>query len=344
MRLSVLDQSPIRDGGTAAEAIHESIALARAADRLGYHRYWLAEHHNSRALASAAPEVLIPQIAANTEHLRVGSGGVMLTHYSPLKVAEQFRTLEALFPGRIDLGLGRAAGTGRQTIDALRTGPGWLGLEHYPDQVADLVAYLGDRIPPGHPFEGVRAMPAGDSMPEVWLLGSSTESAILAGELGLAFSYAHFINPEVGERATALYRRRFAPSPWLDEPRVSVGVSALCAPTEEEAEELSWSRYCWRFRHGAVPSVETALAFEYSKPELEYIEFSRRQSAIGDPSRVHDKLTTLAESFSAEELVLVTITYDFADRVRSYELVAGVFGLERREPSETGASAASPRG
>jgi luciferase family oxidoreductase group 1 len=335
MRLSVLDQSPIREGGSAAQAIRETIKLAAATDQMGYHRYWLAEHHNSRALASAAPEVLIPQVAAHTERIRVGSGGVMLTHYSPLKVAEQFRTLEALFPGRIDLGLGRAAGTGQQTTDALRTGPGSLGLEHYPDQVADLIAYLADRIPQGHPFEGVRAMPAGDSMPEVWLLGSSTDSAILAGELGLAFSYAHFINPEAGERATQLYRRRFEPSPWLDEPRISVGVSALCATTEEEAIRLSWSRYCWRFGHGAVPSVETALEFEYSKPELEYIEFSRRQSAIGDPSRVHEKLTTPAGSLAAEELVLVTITYDFADGVRSYELVAEAFGLDDLTDGET---------
>ncbi len=329
MRLSVLDQSPIREGGTAAQALRETIALAQHTERLGYERFWIAEHHGSGGLASSAPEVMIGQVAAATSRIRVGSGGVMLSHYSPLKVAEQFKTLEALFPGRIDLGIGRAPGSSQRHAQALEHGPGALGLEYYPRQVEDLVLYLADALPSDHPFADIQATPTIEGMPEVWCLGSSMESAMLAGELGLPFCFAQFINQEAGERAMMMYRSRFRPSPWCEEPRGSVGVSALCAPTEEEAIRLSWSRYAWRFRRGAgVPSVETALAFEYSEPELAYIEYSRPRSAVGDPEQVKARLTSLAADFEVEDLVLVTITYDFPDRVRSYELIAEAFGLE----------------
>ena len=335
MRLSVLDQSPIREGGTAAEAVQESIALAQAADRAGYHRYWLAEHHDSNGLACAAPEVLIPQVAAGTQRIRVGSGGVMLSHYSPLKVAEVFRMLEALHPGRIDLGIGRAPGSSRHVANALAIGPGALSLEHYPDQVADLVGYLEGDLPEGHPFSDIRAQPAGEGQPQIWMLGSSLESAQIAAALGLPYSYAHFINPEAGERAIALYRDHYQPSPRYPEPQASAGVSALCAPTEEEAVELSWSRYCMRFRRKGVPSFETALAFDYSPAELEYIVFSRARAAIGDPELVQQRLEALAGELGVEELVLLTITYDFAHRVRSYELIAERFGLLADETSNT---------
>ena len=261
MRLSVLDQSPIREGGTAADAVHETIALAQAVDSAGYHRYWLAEHHDSNGLACAAPEVLIPQIAAQTSHIRVGSGGVMLSHYSPLKVAEVFRMLETLYPGRIDLGIGRAPGSSHNVARALAFGAGAVPLEQYPHQVADLVEYLSNDLPEEHPFAGIRAQPLGAGQPEIWMLGPSLESAQIAAALGLPYSYAHFINPEAGARAIALYRERYQPSALYPDPRASAGVSALCAPTEEEAVLLSWSRYCMRFRHRGVPSVETALAF-----------------------------------------------------------------------------------
>ena len=283
MKLSVLDQSPIREGGSASEAIRDSVALARAADAAGYHRYWLAEHHNTSSLACAAPEVLIPQVAAETRRIRVGSGGVMLSHYSPLKVAEVFRMLETLHPGRIDLGIGRAVGGGHAAAEALAAGPGALPLERYPEQVADLVGYLGDGLPREHRFAGVRAQPAGDGQPEVWVLGSSLESAEIAAGLGLPYAYAHFINPEAGNRAIGLYRERYAPSERYPEPRTLAAVSALCAPTMAEAIELSWSRYCMRFRHRGIPSVETALAFNYSAAELEYIVYSRSRGADRGP-------------------------------------------------------------
>jgi luciferase family oxidoreductase group 1 len=231
VRVGILDQSPVRSGGTPADAVHETLELARAADRWGYHRYWLAEHHSTPGLAGASPEVLIAQVAAVTAHIRVGSGGVMLPHYSALKVAEQFRMLETLNPGRIDLGIGRAPGSDQRTARILRHGPGALGIEHYPRQIQDLVAFLHDDLPPEHPWRGVHAMPAGPSVPEVWLLGSSDESALLAAQLGQAFCFAHFINEQGGAEVTRAYRDRFCASPDLAAPRSSVAVFAVCAET-----------------------------------------------------------------------------------------------------------------
>ncbi|TAK79195.1 MAG: LLM class flavin-dependent oxidoreductase [Dehalococcoidia bacterium] len=327
LRLSVLDQAPIREGGTAAQALRESILLAQAAERFGYLRFWLAEHHASGGLACAAPEVVIPAVAAQTSTIRVGSGGVMLSHYAPLKVAEQFRALEALFPGRIDLGIGRAPGSSMQTKEALEHGPGALPLEAFPDQVEDLLGYLGDSLPEGHPFFGVHASPMIDGTPEVWCLGSSLDGAQIAASLGLPYCFAQFISPELGARAVALYRTHFKPSKWASEPRVSVGVSALCAPTDAEAERLAHVRYVWRFRRGLVPSPEVAEAFELTQPERDYVAYSMSRAAVGSPATVKARLEALAEEFRAEELVLLTITYDFADRIRSYELVAREFGL-----------------
>lgn len=326
-RLSVLDQAPIREGGTAAQALRESVLLAQAVERLGYSRFWLAEHHASTGLACAAPEVVIPVVAAGTSTIRVGSGGVMLSHYAPLKVAEQFRALEALFPGRIDLGIGRAPGSNQQTKQALEHGPGALPLEAFPDQVEDLLDYLAGSLPEGHPSFGVYASPMIDGAPEVWCLGSSLDGAQIAAERGLPYCFAQFIAPELGPRAVALYRTRFKPSKWAATPRVSVGVSALCAPTDQEAERLALSRYVWRFRRGTVPSPETAEAFELTQPERDYVAYSMSKSAVGSPATVKARLEALVDEFGADEAVILTITYDFADRVRSYELIAREFGL-----------------
>jgi len=336
--LSVLDQSPIRSGGTPAQALRESIELAQLCDRLGYRRYWIAEHHNSGGLASASPEILIAEIASRTKEIRVGSGGVMLTHYSPLKVAEQFRMLEALHPGRIDLGLGRAPGSDRRTAEVLAYGTRPLGIEHYPDQLLDLYGFLTDHFPPGHEFAGMHAMPIGETIPELWLLGSSPASARYAAELGWRFCWAHFINPEGGERYVQEYRDTFQPSPVLAAPAVSVGVSATCADTDEEAEHLSWSRWAWRLgtqrgARGGIPSPEEAKAVHYSEPELDFIAFSRHRSIFGSPGHVKDRLLEVARRFGADELVVVTITYDFEARKRSYELLAEAFELTpRSEP------------
>jgi len=332
MRLSVLDQSPIRQGGGAQEALRASIELAQAADRLGYTRYWVAEHHNTRTMAGSAPELLIPLLAEHTSRIRIGSGGVMLTHYSPLKVAELFRWLEALHPGRIDMGLGRAPGSDQQTARALKHGPGALPLEAYPQQVADLLGYLTNSLPMSHPFRGVEATPIARSMPVPWLLGSSGDSAEVAAELGTAFSFAHFINPDGGQRIVERYRQRFQPSPWLSEPLVNIGVSALCANTAEEARRLGLSRHLMRLRwlKGAadgVPSVEEALSTSYTEPELDYIRFQQRLGLEGEPEAVRDAIIELAASYGVDEVMVVTITHHYADRLRSYELLAAACGL-----------------
>jgi luciferase family oxidoreductase group 1 len=238
LRLGVLDQSPVRGGGPA-DAIHETLELAEICDRLGYSRYWLAEHHATPGLAGSSPEVLIGQVAARTSRIRVGSGGVMLQHYSPLKVAESFRVLEALFPGRVDLGIGRAPGSDQMTARALREDG---SPEYFPQQVADLVGFLHGELPPGHPYARVLAMPTGPTAPEVWLLGSSDQSAALAAHLGTGFSFAHFINQEGGAEVTRGYRRAFRPSAWLEAPRSSAAVFVVCADTEAEARRLGKSR------------------------------------------------------------------------------------------------------
>ena len=318
MILGVLDQSPIRSGGTPTEAIQETLILA--------------EHHSSGGLAGAAPEVLMGQVAARTSRIRVGSGGVMLSHYSPLKVAENFRVLEALFPGRIDLGIGRAPGSDQRTARALRHGPGAVPLEHFPQQLADLIGFLHDELPDGHPYGGVRAMPAGPSAPPIWILGSSSDGAALAAHFGTAFSYAHFINAVGGVDATRFYRESFRPSARLAAPQASVAVFALCAETEAEAERLARCRdlfivrlYTGRF--GPFPSVEEAEAYQYSPPERAIVAEARRRTVAGTPEQVKARLEALAAEYGVDELVIVTITHDFKARLRSYELLAEAFGL-----------------
>ena len=332
MRLSVLDQSPIRSGGTAADAIHETLELAQICERLGYSRYWLAEHHSSKGLAGTSPEVLIGQVAARTSRIRVGSGGVMLSHYSALKVAENFRVLETLFPGRIDLGIGRAPGSDQRTAYAL-AGGGIRDIEHFPQQIADVVGWLNDRLPSGHPFRDVRAMPAGPTAPEVWLLGSSDASAIYAAELGLAFSFAHFINADGGPQVTELYRQRFCPSPELAAPAASAAIWAVCADTDEEARRLERCRELallrlYTGRYGPFPSIDEAEQFPYTARDLAIIEHSRGRTVAGTPETVRAQLEALAAAYGVDELVVVTITHDFKARVRSYELLADAFGLK----------------
>jgi luciferase family oxidoreductase group 1 len=330
--LSVLDQSPIRSGGTAAQAIQETLQLAELTDRLGYRRYWLAEHHNSGGLAGASPEILIGQIAGRTHNIRVGSGGVMLSHYSPLKVAEQFRMLEALYPGRIDLGIGRAPGSDGRTAGVLAYGRQMFGGDAYAEQLLDLYGFLTDSFPADHPFRGIRAMPQVEAVPELWLLGSTRHSAQLAAELGWGFSFAHFISPDGGEDVVRMYRDRFRPSGMADGPLASLGVSVTCADTEEEAERLSWSRWAWRVasnqgRRGGVPSPEEAQAMLYTTQDREYIAYMRSRSIFGAPDQVQARLLALGQEYGVDEFVVVTITHDFAARMRSYELLAEVFEL-----------------
>ena len=335
--LSVLDQSPIRSGVTPAGAIAETLALAELADRLGYRRYWLAEHHSSDSLAGAAPEILITQVAGRTQRIRVGSGGVMLTHYSPLKVAENFRMLEALYPDRIDLGIGRAPGSDQLTDAALKAGPGALGAEHYPAQVRDLIGYLAGALPEEHPFHRIKAQPAGPTMPDVWLLGSSDQSAQVAAYFGCPFSYAHFISAESGPRIVELYREQYRPSEIWPQPQVHIGVFALVADTEEEAEALMKCRDLSSVRQrmgktAPVPTIEEAAAYEYSPQEEALRRYNRERCFWGTPDRVRDGLTDLAGTYGVDELVILTICPTFEARCRSYELLADAFGLDAVQP------------
>jgi luciferase family oxidoreductase group 1 len=330
LRLGVLDQSPVRSGGNAADAVHETLDLAETCDRLGYHRYWLAEHHSTPGLAGSSPEVLIGQVAARTSRIRVGSGGVMLQHYSPLKVAESFRVLETLFPGRVDLGIGRAPGSDQLTARALRDDA---GPEYFPQQVADLVGFLHGALPDGHPYAPVIAMPTGPTAPEVWLLGSSDQSAALAAHFGTGFSFAHFINEEGGAEVTRAYRRQFRPSACMDAPRSSAAVFVVCADTEAEARRLAKSRELfivrlYTGRPGRYPSVEEADSYPYSERELAILRHAQRRTVAGAPEQVRERLEALAAQYEADELIIVSITHDPKARRRSYELIAKVFGLE----------------
>src|SRR5438876_1025653 len=313
LRLSVLDQSPVRSGMTASEAVQETLELAQAAERLGYHRYWVAEHHATPGLAGSCPEVLIGQIAARTGRIRVGSGGIMLSHYSALKVAETFRMLETLFPGRIDLGIARAPGSDRRTGQALRDGPAIPEAEFFPEQVADLLGFLGDALPAGHPFADVCVMPEVSSAPEVWLLGSSDQSAAMAAHFGTAFSFAHFINSDGGAGVTRAYARQFKPSPYLAAPRAGIAVFVVCAESEAEAERLAQSRdlfivRLYTGRPGRYPTVAEAEAYQYNAHEWMIVERARRRRVVGTPEQCRTRLLALAADYGVDELVIVTIT------------------------------------
>ncbi len=339
--LSVLDQSPIRSGATPAIAVAETLRLARAAEALGYRRYWVAEHHSSNGLAGSTPEILVARIAAETSRIRVGAGGVMLSHYSPLKVAENFRMLETLYPGRIDLGVGRAPGSDQLTDRALQAGPGAAGPQHFPAQVRDMLGYLHGDMPEDHPFGNIRAMPRGDSVPAVWLLGSSDQSASLAAHFGCAFSFAHFINPDGGAEIMGLYRDSFQASGECGAPQGSVAVFVLCADSEEEAARLMKSRDLWSLRQrkgetAPVPTAEEAEAYPYTPQDRQIIEYNRSRTVSGTPEQVRNKLLAMSGAYGVDEIVVVTICAEFEARLRSYELLAEAFALAPQEAPQEG--------
>jgi len=340
MKLSVLDQSPIRKGGTAADAVHETIELAKACERFGYSRYWLAEHHNTTSFAGSTPEVLIARVAAETRTIRVGSGGVMMPHYSPLKVAENFRMLETLYPRRIDLAIGRAPGADGRTSAALQAGPQAWDIGVFPQQAELLRHYLEEAAglaewPANHAYRHIHASPRGPGMPEMWMLASSLNGAVYAAELGLPLSFAQFISPDGGVEAAELYRARFKAHRPGDAPRVGVAVFALAADSEDEAERLCATRNLWvmqllRNQAGPFPSPDEALAYPYTDADRAQIRAIAARGIAGTAERVKAGLEKLAADYRAEEVTVLTITYDFAARVRSYELLAGACGLPSR--------------
>jgi len=330
-RLSVLDQSPISEGSTGADALKRSIDLATVTERAGYHRYWVAEHHGTPMLACASPEILIGAIAAATDRIRVGSGGVMLPHYSPLKVAESFSMLSALHHDRIDLAVGRAPGSDPLTAYALQRDRRQVAPDDFPQQLSELLAYLWNRLPAGHRFARLATLPGGAERPDVWLLGSSPQSGAWAAELGLPYAFADFINP-AGQEIAVRYRTTFAPTGLATRPQVIAATWALCAETDAEAERLAASsRMAFSlFFQGTlipVPPIETALKYFATNPESSEAFSRRRRAIVGSPSTVRAALEAVANEYQADELMIVTITFDHGARCRSYELIAQAFGI-----------------
>lgn len=326
--LSVLDLATVGTGSDAARALADTTRLAVEAERLGYRRLWVAEHHSMPAVASSAPAVVIAHLAAATRTLRLGSGGVMLPNHSPLVVAEQFGTLEALHPGRIDLGLGRAPGTDPATARALRRRSG-AGADTFPDDVVELINYMA--APPGSPDHPM-AMPGRGYLPEVWLLGSSLFSAQLAGMLGLPFAFAYHFSPGPLDAALSAYRSTFRPSGLLDSPRAMVAVSVICAPTDEEARWLSGSSALGILqlrtnRLGPLPSPEEAAAYRYSESERALVEHTMATHVIGDPETVAEGILRIEERTSVEEIMISTRIHGYVARRRCLELVAATRGM-----------------
>jgi luciferase family oxidoreductase group 1 len=331
MKLSILDQSPVISGLGARRAIEETLALARRADELGYERYWLAEHHAIAALADPCPEVLLARLGAETQRLRIGTGGVLLPYYSAFRVAETFRMLEALYPGRIDLGIGRAPGGDARTAQAVGGGR-FPDADRFPEQVWELVNHLDGTLPDEHAFKRVRVQPEVETAPQVWLLGSSAYSGALAAELGVAFAFAHFINPRGGEEVARHYREKFNSGGRDAAPRVIVCTFAICAQSDEEAERLA-APIDLRRLHMAlnidspVPTDAEAARHQYSEEERRYVLGQRERAVIGGPEKCARELEAMAQRYGADEVMVLTITGDYASRQRSYELLAQAFAV-----------------
>ncbi|NYF89721.1 LLM class flavin-dependent oxidoreductase [Tunturiibacter empetritectus] len=332
LRLSVLDQSPVPAGSMPGQALQNSIELARLVDGLGYGRFWMSEHHAMDTLACTAPEVILARIGAETKRIRIGSGGIMLPHYTPLKVAECFRTLHALYPGRVDLGIGRAPGGGPIEALALKRDRKTKMLDDFPDQVSELLAFLGHRFPEGHPFAGIRVSPEMPGAPDVWMLGSSMWSAAAAVEFGLPYSFAHFFSPVNTRAAIETYRRGFTESIYRKAAEATAAVGVICAETQEEAEFLFSSVRLLqrRIRQGdrrPVASPEEAARELYLLGDMPQEEGEWPRYFVGTPALVRERLEAMAEELGIGELIVNTIVWEQKKRLRSYELLAEEFGM-----------------
>ncbi len=322
--ISVLDLAPVGSGSTPSQALRNTVELARLAERLGYTRCWYAEHHNIPSVASSSPEVLIGHVASATERIRVGSGGILLPNHAPLRVAEAFHTLEALHPGRIDLGIGRAPGTDPATSQALRP----FDAEQFPAQLAELLALSRGDIPDDHPFRSVRVMPDDVKLPPIWLLGSSGATARLAGSMGLGYSFARHFSQEPPAPAIRAYRESFRPSEQSPKPHAILAVAVICAETDERAEHLAWTvDLTWVRLHsgrpGPLPTPEEAMAYPYTPHERAIARRARALNIIGSPATVRAQIEALVEETGADEVMVTTTIHNPAERLRSYELLAG---------------------
>ena len=334
IHLGVVDQSPIRKGGSAAQALTESVSLAQIAEKLGYERYWVAEHHNSGGYAGTAPEILIGQIASKTTTIKVGSGGVMLSHYSAFKVAEVFRLLDAFYPKRIEIGIGRAPGSDQLTAAALSYPKYPMDIQQFPQQVVDLIGHLSETLDKEHPFINIKVQPgdAPNKIPDVWLLGSSDYSARLAAELGLPFSFADFFGTTAGHgpQIAELYRKQFKPSGYLLKPQLSVALNVMCADTEEKAEYITSSRNISRINsmkgiREPMISPEEATNILLTPSEIQHLENVNSNQIIGTKETVKEKILSSSEKYETDHINIVSNCYYFQDRVNSYTLVAEAF-------------------
>ncbi|TSD64176.1 LLM class flavin-dependent oxidoreductase [Inquilinus sp. KBS0705] len=329
IRLSVLDQSPIRKGNTAEQAVYETIELAKYTDTLGYTRFWVSEHHNTGSLAGSTPEVLIAHLAGQTKNMRIGSGGVMMPNHSTLKVAENFRMLEALFPGRIDLGMGRAPGTDRLTASILNPSNGFKE-QDFIEQLVELQHYFRDTAEPGTIMEKIRAIPQVQTVPAMWLLSSSGQSGLFAAHFGMGFSYAHFINPIGGPQNVKMYRERFQPSLDLPQPQVNVALFVFCSEDEEKIahhQAVMDHRFIQFEKGGGLSPLayDDVKGATYTLAEQERIRYNRQRVVTGTPDKIKDTLTQLAHDYDTDEIVAVIISEDFDDRLTSYKLLAEKF-------------------
>lgn len=325
MKLSVLCQSPVRQGGTGEQALAETIALAEHAERLGYSRFWVSEHHSTAAYAGSAPEVLLAAIGARTQTIRLGTGGIMLPHYSEFKVAEVASLLASLYPGRLDIGFGRAIGAGMDTASELASG-GSTRFHLFPQMVAGVMEKLQNkRYRP-------KIFPRPQQDPDIWMLGTSGDSALLAGQLGLPYNFALFINPDMQPGVVRQYQQNFSPSHQLERPHSCLTVNVYCADTEEKARQLAKARHLSMLRvvtgagFSGIGPIEEAESYPYGDGELQFIRQRGRLDAVGTPEQVKAQLLELQKMFAVDEIMTVTICYDFADRLRSYELLADVMG------------------
>ncbi|SER73805.1 LLM class flavin-dependent oxidoreductase [Pedobacter rhizosphaerae] len=328
IKLSVLDQSPVRKGVNARRAIEETTLLAQEAERLGYHRFWVSEHHNTTSLAGSTPEVLIAHLANHTQTLRIGSGGIMLPNHSALKVAESFRLLEVLHPGRIDLGMGRAPGTDRITASMLNPSNNW-SEQDFAEQLLQLQHYLHDTSDGGIQAK-IKAIPIAETVPTQWLLSSSGQSALFAAHFGMGFSFAHFINPHGGPQAVQYYRDHFKPSVDLVAPEENVALFVFCSEDEEKVmqqEALMSYRFLQLEKGGGLTSTgyDDIKDISYNFAEQERIKANKPRMIYGTPEVIKDRLTQLADDYDVNELMAVTITEHFEDRIKSYQLLADLF-------------------
>ena len=328
---SVLDLSPIGEGGDPGQALRNSRDLAKAVEELGYHRIWVAEHHNMPGIASSAPAVLLAHLAEATSTIRLGSGGVMLPNHPPLVVAEQFGMLEALHPGRIDLGIGGAPGTDQTTARALRRSADALSAEDFPQQFGELLGFFNGSFPDDHPYRSITAVPGNGDSPAIWLLGSSGFSAQLAGMLGLPFSFAHHFSSANTLPALELYRKSFRPSQWLDQPYAMVAAAVIAADTDEEAERIAQPNWLSFLklrtgRPGPLPTPESAAAYPYTDLDRRFIQERAASAIVGAPETVRSGIADLLSRTEADELMITTQVYDVKDRIHSYELVAALRG------------------